>query len=120
MKIKRRPSDIIYSKYIVEKADRICARCHKEAESIQCSHFWGRANESTRFNDENCDAFCFKCHQDLGANPGDFRDWKFKQLGHRRYIALEILKNTYKKRDDKLDLIYAKRIYERLMQSRGL
>ena len=118
MRIKIRPSDKWYSKYIREKADNICARCHKEAESIQNSHFWGRGNESTRFNDDNCDALCFKCHQDLGANPGDFRDWKLKQLGTRRYTILELLKNTYKKRDDKLDLIYAKGLYENLMKEK--
>jgi len=117
LRIKIRKSDQVFSKYICQKAKKICARCGNKTPTIQNSHFWGRKRENTRFDELNCDALCYGCHQNLGANPGEFRDWKFEQLGEKKYNLLQLRAQTYKKRDDKMDLIVAQQLLDTLDKS---
>lgn len=105
-KLKLRKSDTLFSQYIRKRANWICARCKSQRIGGQeASHFWGRSAESVRFDEENIDCLCSGCHQYLGANPGFFRDWKFKQLGEQRYNALMVRAHTTGHRDDKLQEI---------------
>src|SRR3990167_9320225 len=111
--IKRRPSDILFSKYIRGRDKWRCTRCKKQFEenapNLHNSHFWMRKFESTRFDPENCDAMCSFCHKHLESNPGEYSDIKKKQLGERDYNYLAIRANaTFKKRDDAMDLLYVK------------
>jgi hypothetical protein len=104
MKIKISKEDQIFSEYIRTRDNWTCARCGRVCKvgdeklyRLDCSHFWGRANQATRYDEENADAHCFTCHNYLGANPHEFREWKLKQLGAERYKALERRARSVKK-----------------------
>lgn len=105
MVIKIRTTDRLFSQYIRRRDKWQCQRCFKQYQEgdqgLQCSHFWGRAEEATRFEPLNCDSLCFGCHLYFHAHPGEYRDWKFKQLGKSQYSRLERQAHSYKKRDDK-------------------
>jgi hypothetical protein len=111
--IKLRPADVKFSLYIRSRDKWRCCYCKKQYEpptaGLQNSHFWGRARENTRFDPDNCDALCFRCHQYLG---GDGREeyiaFKKAQLGEEGYRDLKIRAYAYKKKDDKLVLLWLK------------
>lgn len=111
-KIKLRKSDIIYSKYLRKKRRYRCERCRTPYEGgigLQVSHFYGRAKESVRFDEENTDCLCAGCHQYFTANPAEYTDWKRGRLGEKRYKALTLRANIMGKRDDKLmEMAFAK------------
>lgn len=92
--IKISKLDALFSKWIRDRDNWTCVRCGSRYEpptnALHCSHFWGRANKSTRFSPENCDALCYGCHALWEANKqGEYRDFKIKQLGEEGYAALE-------------------------------
>jgi len=87
LKIKLTNLDRLFSKYIRAR-DQYCQRCGSP-RSLQCSHFWGRAKKSVRFDEENCIALCFGCHAFLGAHPALHRDFFLERLGQERYDLLE-------------------------------
>lgn len=120
MRIKIDPADKIFSKYIRVRDGR-CVRCKREGEydkqglqikGLQNSHFWGRKNESTRFDPENCDSLCYGCHQYFHGNPYEHVKWKKKRIGEERFKALELRHNLYMKKDRKLALLVAKKLLE--------
>lgn len=119
-KTRSRPSDTIFSKFI-RKRDGRCVykfKCYGycEYENLTCSHFIKRRYESVRFDPENCDAACRKCHmwvEDTVEGKKALDEFKQKQLGINSYkFLLARAYKTSKKRDDKLDLIYAKALLE--------
>ena len=118
MKIRIRKTDQLFSLYIRRRAKWKCERCGKQYQEgdrgLQCSHFWGRAKESTRFDTENCTALCHGCHACFTANPELHRAWQLKRLGQKRYYALMIRANTPKKKDDKMIEIYLNKLLETL------
>lgn len=109
MKIKIDKLDKEFSLYIRAKAKWKCARCGKdyskaegrERSALHASHFWGRANRSTRWDEENIDPHCYGCHSYLGANPEAFRAWKLERLGEEKYKALMQRANSIKKWTEK-------------------
>lgn len=57
--------------------------------SLQVSHFHGRTARSTRWDLDNIDLICGRHHQFLEERKqAEYRDWKLKQLGTRRFNAL--------------------------------
>lgn len=122
MKIKLDKADIAFSWYIRTRDQWTCQRCGRKEEptfenksSLQCSHYFGRARESTRFDTENCDTLCYGCHQYWGStNREDYRHFKVKQLGEKGFTLLEIRSNTYKGKDRKMEYIIAKELLKTL------
>ena len=120
-KIKIRPSDKYFSWY-VRKRDGKCMRCGSPVRfndkglpiSHHASHFYGRGRESTRFDEINVVTHCHGCHSYLTANPQVHHQWKLEQIGQREYDLLMLRANTYKKRDDKMDLLIAKELLKGL------
>lgn len=117
-KIKIDPADTAFSLYI-RLRDKKCQRCSKfgepdskgrEVMGLDNSHFWSRSHENTRFDPQNCDAMCRYCHEYLGGNPGEYAEWKQKQLGKYDYDRLMIRANTTTKKDRKMSLLYAKEL----------
>lgn len=92
-------ADTEFSQYIRER-DKFCYfKCANPAK--QNSHFWGRANSSTRYDPENCDGVCGGCHmRHEGNKQGLYRDLKIKQLGMDGYMALEKRARSIVKRRD--------------------
>lgn len=64
-KIKRRPADVLFSKYIKQRDKGLCQYnfvCFRGTEGTDNSHFQKRRHESTRFDTKNCDLACRPCH----------------------------------------------------------
>lgn len=104
MLIKRDKYDETFSDYIRKRDKYTCQSCGRVCKigeewlwRLDCSHFWGRANQSVRYDEENADAHCFTCHDKFGSNPHDFKKWKENQLGQARYKALEKRARTIKR-----------------------
>ena len=117
IQIKRRKADILYSQYIREKRGWQCERCFikypPNSKGIQCSHYFGRAAESVRFSEDNCDVLCFSCHQYFTSNPNEYREWKLKKLGAEGLKNLTAQWAIPQKRDDaKVIMIYKKLLKE--------
>jgi len=113
MNIKLRPADIKFSQIIRTRDGWRCVRCgtqyYPPTRGLQNSHFWGRGRENTRFDFENCDALCTACHQYWGGDGREeYIEFKKKQLGEEGYKNLKIRAFTYKKKDDKLVLLWLK------------
>jgi hypothetical protein len=110
------PADKYFSLYIRYRANWICERCQKQFEvgsqGLHCSHFWGRARESTRFDPVNCVAHCHGCHSFLTANPELHREWKLKQIGQAEYDKLTIRAFTTQKKDRALTAMVYRELYE--------
>ena len=123
MRIKIDPADKAFSKYI-RLRDGECVRCHSLPENnvegepingLECSHYFGRRKESTRFEPDNCDSLCFGCHQYWGSTDREaYRAFKVKQLGEQGFKLLTIQANSYKKKDRKMSLIIANELIKTL------
>lgn len=99
-------ADRLFSLWIRKRDKFTCQRCGGKGESLQCSHFYGRVNESTRFEPDNCITLCYVCHKYFDETDREaYRDFKLKQLGQRRFDLLKIQRHTYKKKDRKLEAI---------------
>lgn len=113
---KLRKSDTIYSQWLRKKRGYRCERCktpYEGGKGLECSHFYGRARESVRFDEENTDCLCAGCHQYFTANPAEYAEWKERRMGTRAYNALRIRANLPGKRDDKLmEMVFTKLLKE--------
>lgn len=125
-KAKIDKADKAFSLYIKELANWKCEFCGKDFSNnrqyLQCSHYWGRVNESTRFDPNNANAFCSYHHNYLGHGEGrdDYRAFKIKQLSECGFKILEVCKNNYKKKDRKMAYIIYKQLYLDLCKSKNI
>jgi len=107
VKIKLRKTDILYSQ-IIRSERPICELCKKRASS-QVHHYFSRKFENTRFDDNNIVAVCFTCHRIFHGDPEKGRNFMIERLGsEEKYYELYRKKETYKKKDDTLILIWLK------------
>lgn len=122
--IKLDPADKEFSKAI-RLRDRECVRCHSKVEfnhlgmpkTHQASHYFGRGQESTRFDLENVDTLCPSCHILWGSRDReDYRNFKINQLGQNRFNLLLIRSKTPCTKDRKLELIKAKQLIKKYLQ----
>lgn len=119
LSMKLRKTDSLFSKYIRNRDNWICQRCHtqheKGSQGLHCSHFFSRGRENTRFDEENCIALCFGCH--LRWGHGDerdlYRDYMVVKLGEIGFKKLMVRANQFKKRDDKADEIIIKHMLKK-------
>lgn len=122
MRIRIDPLDVLFSTYIRTKAGWKCEMCFKQyhppTASLQCSHFKGRRNKSTRWEPENCAALCFSCHRRVTEDPEFHRNWFLKRLGEERYNALILKANSYGKPDKKLLKIWLTQSIKNLERDR--
>lgn len=84
---------------------------------LDCSHFQKRGKETTRFDPENADAACKKCHnfiKNAPAGQNTLEEFKLKQLGEKRYNLLLIRANQTGRKDDKLAILYIKQLMKEL------
>lgn len=121
-------ADTEFSLYIRERDNWTCQRCGRKwpenSQGLDCSHFWGRGRESTRFDPDNCDAFCkVPCHSEWENEKGEtkgfhkgepivlfrpYKEWKINQLGEHRFAALEVRAHQTVKKDRKMALLRVK------------
>lgn len=104
------PADKLFSLWIRWRAGWKCQRCGAQFEigsqGLHCSHFWGRARESTRFDPENAVAHCHGCHSYLTANPELHREWKLKQIGQEAYDRLMVRAQLHQGKDRMMAKLY--------------
>lgn len=123
--ITRDAADDAFSEYIRRRDGRcVNPQCQRRGEpnknghcivGLDCSHFWIRKHESVRFDVENCDTLCRRCHRHWGGDGRpEYVEFKKKQLGERRYNLLLLRKNTYQKKDRKMALMYARALLKGL------
>lgn len=112
MKIKIRKADKLFSNYIRQRDNWTCQADEKDfknnPQGLHCSHYWSRGRENTRFDPENCISLCMYHHNRWGH--GDERDnyteYMVKRLGQQAFKKLKIRAFQYRKKDDKLVLIW--------------
>lgn len=129
-KIKIRRSDELFSIYIRTRDNWTCQRCGAYHEpwitakgdlgnpALHCSHFKGRGKEATRFEPLNADALCYGCHQYFTSYPDEHLAWQIKRKGKKVVDQIILASNSYKKRDDKWEILYWKQELETLTQTR--
>ena len=90
--VKATKWDKVFSKYIRARDNWTCQRCGKShpqnSQGLHCSHYVGRGNYSTRFDEDNCEALCYGCHRHLGSNPSQHRSHKIEKLGKIQFRKL--------------------------------
>lgn len=116
--IKINKADTLFSRYIRLKHKK-CMYCGRRGEGpdgifgLQASHYFGRAKQTVRFDEENVDVLCIACHRKLGTlNRPEYERWKREQLGER-YDILNLRAHTTGKRDYKLqEIIWKEKLKE--------
>lgn len=97
---KVKKCDTKFSKLIRER-DGKCLRCGR-TEYLQCSHFWGRGFNGTRFDFDNCVTLCYPCHYGQYKTgwefnkQGEYREFMISRLGVEGYSLLEKRARSYK------------------------
>lgn len=93
MRLKRTAGDKWFSDCIRIAANWHCEACGVDytnnRQGLDCSHFIGRANYSTRFIPMNAYAHCMGCHQKLGSDGIAFHDFMLENIG---MVGVSILK----------------------------
>lgn len=118
VKITVDPADKWFSKYI-RLRDGKCLRCFSPVKynaagdpiTHQCSHFYGRRKEATRFDPENAHTVCYGCHQYWHENPEEYKSWLINRIGQVAFDHLMIRANSYCKRDRKMAELVWKQAY---------
>ena len=94
MKIRIDPLDQLFSKYIRLRAMAEvggCERCLQskiDYKGLQCSHYHKRRKKSVRWDEDNCNGFCFGCHQYFEENQDEYTAWIKQHLGEREFDML--------------------------------
>ncbi len=128
MRIKIKPSDKWFSRCIRERTSWTCEVCgssHEEgSQGLHCSHYFGRRAKSLRWAKDNAFAMCFGCHQKLGSNPDDFREWVSAKIGEGMIQILREkredigLAKLFKKNEKEVSKHY-KNEYESMLEKRN-
>ena len=94
-KIKITTEDRLWSEYIRKRDRGICQFCRKVFgwKKLSNCHFKSRGRQSTRYDPENCDSGCTKCHDYMDSHKEEYARWKEEQLGNERYVRLVIRAN---------------------------
>ena len=110
MRVKIDKLDRLFSQYVRMGAGNHCERCGHWAEfgRLQCSHFFGRAKKSVRYDEENAAGLCFGCHQYLGSHPFEHTVWFQERLGEDRFLLLRARADTPCKPDREAIELYLK------------
>lgn len=66
----------------------------------------GRGKEATRFDEENCDALCYGCHQYFTSHPAEHYMWQVAKKGQKAIDLIVLRSNQYHKKDRQLAYIY--------------
>ena len=112
MKIKIDPLDQLFSEFIRKRANGICERCGSDKgwKGLQCSHFFGRAKKSVRWDEENAAALCFGCHQFFTSHPLEHTDWFRKRLGDKFDLLVLRAHIPHKPDREAIELYYREKV----------
>jgi len=78
-------------------------------KSLQCSHYIGRANKTTRYDIDNGVGLCGACHIYLTSHPYEHTEWFKNHLGEEQFNLLaNRMRNSHPKPDRKAIELYLK------------
>lgn len=88
-RIRIDPLDKLFSEFI-RRRDGFCQRCwgHRGWKNLQCSHYIKRRFRATRWDEDNCCALCFGCHQYLEERPEEHKEFMIMRLGEQKFDLL--------------------------------
>jgi hypothetical protein len=94
--IKRRQSDVLFSKIVRAERGYRCEKCGRQHEinstNLGLSHWKFRAAESVRYDRRNVDVLCnIPCHQDFGEGKDGkkrYDAWKKERMGTKAFNLL--------------------------------
>lgn len=112
LRIRIDPLDTLVSEYVRKRAVQRtggCERCFAKHtwKELQCSHYFGRADKSTRYEEDNLAGLCFACHNYFHAHPLEHTQWFQRNLGER-FAMLEGRNRIMGKPDKKALTLYFK------------
>lgn len=83
MRIRIDKLDKLFSEYIRKRSGGYCERCGRYHgwKRLQCSHYIKRRFRATRWDEDNCCALCFGCHQYFEENRGEYTFFMKMRLG---------------------------------------
>lgn len=123
--IKRDKADATFSDY-VRMRDGVCVYPNCARTKLECSHYWNRGKESTRFEPINAEGLCHTHHEmwehqkeiKIGSDiiMGEYAQFKIKQLGQKEYDRLKVLAHTTVKKDRVMALIKCKELLKQELQ----
>ena len=105
--LKRDKYDAVTSDLVRNRNDFTCENCGKvdpdgqasgKSNKMDCSHYYGRRHQSTRYCLKNCACLCKGCHRKFTENPGDYADWMLNKLGDEEIESLRIKHHAICKR----------------------
>lgn len=121
-------ADQAFSLYVRTRDEWTCQRCgryfppdddggRRGRMALHCSHFFRRGIHATRFEPDNCVAFCYPCHQFYEYRRADYTDFMRSYLGEARYgrlveISLREARPVYQKQKDMLVDYFTKKTKE--------
>jgi len=109
--------DRVFSKFIRTRAKWKCTRCgkqyHPPTSGLHNSHYVTRGAWATRYDEENCDALCYGCHQYFGGHTGTdgkdkYKEFKIAQLGQEGYDSLIRRSNEYVNKRKLREMVWEK------------
>ena len=117
--MKRSKWDKVFSNAVRVRDKWTCQRCHKfypegKRQGLHCSHFYGRAKYSSRFDFDNAEALCYGCHQYLGSHPEEHRKHKIMKIGVSKFNRLTLRSNNRASKKDLLSNWHYKYLKEKL------
>ena len=110
-KIKLRRADTLFSLYLRKKRGYRCEYCGgfwPEGKGLTLSHFWTRAKESVRFDEEKTDILCVNDHRYFEEHKTEYHEWKRNRMGKKAFDLLMLRAHTYRKKDDTPILMWLK------------
>lgn len=95
--------DALFGRYI-RLRDRVCQYCGRSDRRLEAAHIFGRGKHSTRYDPENCYAFCggpngTVCHRWLDTHTTEKEAWLERRIGTERFHALRLKSNLPAKVD---------------------
>ena len=117
--MKRSKWDKVFSNAVRVRDKWTCQRCKKyypegRRQGLHCSHFYGRAKYSSRFDFDNAEALCYGCHQYLGSHPEEHRKHKIMKIGASKFNRLTLRSNNRASKKDLLSNWHYKYLKEKL------
>jgi len=117
--MKRSKWDKVFSDAVRTRDKWSCQRCNKyypsgKRQGLHCSHFYGRAKYSTRFDFDNAEALCYGCHQYLGSHPEEHRKHKMIRIGKSKFQKLTLRSNNRASKKDLLSNWHYKYLKDKL------
>lgn len=119
-KTTRDRADVLFSIWIRERDNWHCRYrilCSGNEDfrenkgGLHNSHCFSRGMRTVRFDKDNCDSGCYKCHDYFEKRKKELEAWKKSQLGDERFRQLRLrafLSNRGQKPDKKMELLWVK------------